>query len=421
MIDGPRHYYLATRPQTQIEPGMMGRGLPPGTVGSVDVSALDERWVFVATAEPIPATWAGGEFAHVGDQLDAVMTPKQVGRWKSLLGMTLPVRRLLDVLAYTCTEGADPSGQRRGTGIVPTHDGRILIHLGGHSIVWERPVRFGGPSDPYWPVLQAELHRMYASAQDASERGTSEHERGTINRLVATWARKYRCEIRDLVPRGRRPVEPGRPQTTVSDAFTDTNGTALSAHTPTGGLGTWYVSSAGYHDIQSNTLRWYNTPPSEHRAVRLEYDLSSDDHYAQCLVPSGNANSFQHPVARFSASALTYYVGRRASQEAKVCDAMYRSVANTWTLLATSSPLTYGVPYTIRITCDGTADLSVSVGGSVTLSYTDSSASKLTGQTRCGLRSITTGTYADDFEAADLAAAATAVPVFMNQYRQRRT
>ena len=211
--------------------------------------------------------------------------------------------------------------------------------------------------------------------------------------------------LADLPNHGFRP-----PASTFGDTFTDTNGTALESHTPTGpdaGSG-WslHTGGAGAIDIVSNRAE---SQTNEVIRYFLDDNLSSDDHWAEAEVGhvGSGATSFHGLIVRkVSGATLTNYlsvVRHNGTNFNRI--RLYRSNAGTPTQLGgtdNSPTLTNGSVMRFEVTDsdvltlydDGVADHSATDG------------SPITGNTLVGVELVTSGggvhLYTEDFLASDL-------------------
>lgn len=170
-----------------------------------------------------------------------------------------------------------------------------------------------------------------------------------------------------------------------SDNFTDTDGTNLTAHTPTDGGGQW-VALSGTWTINSNAVAGDGTT-AQANAV-LESSLADVD--VQVTVSGTIVDSGL--VFRVTDNSNYYLVTfQPGTTELK----LYKQVASSFTQLAIETATTVTAGDVMKVRANGTA-LSVYRNGSIisALSITDST---YTTQTKHGIRSNSDATVFDTF------------------------
>lgn len=275
--------------------------------------------------------------------------------------------------------------------ILPTHSGRLEIHLGGK--VYDRA--FLGEADPVWLAILAkkrsDFTAVYAAAGDILARKWLGNE---MNRVRLPWDRA------ELISGDSR-ITPLKPTTTIGDDFTDTDGVALSAHTPSGAnafAGSWTIVSGDDYTIVSNRVSATGTAIM---LARAEVDLSSDDHYAETVIGGVSSNRINGPCVRFAGAANTYYAYMRDRDG--VNDLLRKYITGTPTTLQSVATLNASSA-TVRVQCDGST-ITGYVNGTEYASATDTD---ITGNTRTGIFKGSAATQDhtfDDFVAEDLLAA----------------
>jgi hypothetical protein len=190
-----------------------------------------------------------------------------------------------------------------------------------------------------------------------------------------------------------------RPSTIIIDAFTDTNGTLIQNHTPTGGGFTWSLQAGGC-DIQSNEA---NDTSAAGTHVRAELDFSTDGHYSEMDVVVGTYAGVH--VRWDSTSVNTNYLWRNNSSTGD--NEYYKQVTGSYTKLWNAAQ-TVSRPYTAKIEVTEADDHTGSIDGTAKMSsFSDNS---LTGYLRTGFHLRNTNDRGDNYEAGDLGAAASVVP-----------
>ena len=184
-----------------------------------------------------------------------------------------------------------------------------------------------------------------------------------------------------------------------SDNFTDTNGTVLSAHTPSVGVSWNPITNGNSGTINSNRLR---TPDSY---VLVAYEAVAASPIANGYVEanwfnvnSGSDNDLQLFMC-FADSSNHYYVQWRMFTGFRDVRLYKRSGGVTTQLGSgySTGTLTDSTFYTLRLTKSGAA-LSVQLGGATVISATDGSPLSTASHARIQLQSqFGTVAVIDDF------------------------
>lgn len=184
----------------------------------------------------------------------------------------------------------------------------------------------------------------------------------------------------------------------VADSFTDTNSTALNAHSgETGAAWTVHSSYSGAPIISSNRLVQTGTTTrglyASGTPANADYDVAAD--FIRTGATSGDAAP--GVCGRMSTSANTFYHLRYAATNARW--ELYKFVAGSATLLGTySDTLSTGVPKRGKLEMRGTA-IKGYVDDVERISVNDSG---ITAAGRAGLRWFGSGDWAlDSFEAVN--------------------
>lgn len=387
--------------------GEQGWSAPAGTAGLFDMRPATDsvHGFFAIRADARPevdgAIWLGDGT----DFRDYFTSQAERDAWRDALGLTTEQipdsnRLLRDVLIQTFEECGDPDWGVRFKPPTCTHDGYLEFHLGGHSLISRR--RFTGTDDPAWARIQALLQRGYRRVREhALEHGRNPHERETHLRLLSTWMRKYRVDDHRLfIPSGLPDEGTRRPETSISDAFTDSDGTLLENHTPTDGGGwTWSVVNGG---CEINSNRAEQQTNDAWNIDRADQDLSSADHYTQAdlMALLQSTKCYVGIMARKDATATkTFYQVRYSGwshsdglnrYELRKVVSGSETTFDHW-----SSDLTAGD--TLYLECDGST-ITMLINGEQRAQTTDTS---ITGNLRTGFASYRRAAY-DNYEAADL-------------------
>lgn len=314
-------------------------------------------------------------------------------------GFTPTGDTLRDQLLSILTDGADPAGLDGARPIVPTTSRLVELHAGERLA---RPFVWGtGHTSHLRDMLRAEFAAVFDAAVKGQTRDPEIHRR-----VLDYWCIKYGVEDwRDLVPVALRPHVPGRlpHQTTITESFNGSENAALGPDL------TWTAISGSWRINSSRAGK--TATASTVDLARADHDLSSADHYAQIKRIGTNSSHYQGACARVPSTSTKTFYG--VFQDSSIY--IMKMVSGTQTnITSTVSPAVNG------------SILKVSANGSTIKSYKDgvealsTTDTAITGNLRCGIQLFAAAnSLLDDFQAADLAVA-TAVPVFMAQYRQRR-
>jgi hypothetical protein len=388
-----RFYALAQRPWIEEDGGGYW-GLPPGTIGSVDLSAVGARnRVFVTSDQPFTS---GGDILATfgsGARLDQLtLTGRERNNWNSLLGVSVPNgTTLLDALWDVLIIHADPNGAARARPIMPTRRGVLELHLGGHSLLRAEKLPENPTLHPAWPNIQAVKHRTC--------RKIYQHDETLARKWLGNEQTRFRltdeAATELLVPDDLPRLSPIRPTTTITDNFNRANSTSLG--TSSEGW-SWTSFRFGVQNDQA-----YQTGSATQGGnARAEIDLSSDDHYAEIVASGwGGSGAARTSVAARSDDAdpvfnVVYYATEKRDPAIWGTDLR---LLRTDTVLADADDGT-SAPCTVRVEADG-SNISAYVNGVLKIGpVTDT---EITGWLRAGMRFRGLST-ADDFEAADLLA-----------------
>lgn len=196
-----------------------------------------------------------------------------------------------------------------------------------------------------------------------------------------------------------------KPATTISDAFTDTNGVDLEAHTATGGGFSWSKLAGNSMEIQSNKAQRDTNTGHGDRDYRADSDLSSADMYSKATVGSTGTDFDCAVSARFSSSARTHYQTEWGNGFRRIS----KFVAGAHSVMqADGSGNSVGDVLECRV--NGTTIQAYRNGAQVLTNQTDTDIS---GHVRAGISIWHDQSTWDDFEAGDLAVATTNSNFFM--------
>ena len=347
------------------------------------------------------ATDLGSDYTNLGTDPLATWTQQNLNRWKSALNLpsTLAANNLREVVWETLTIQSDPTGLDRARPIVPTA-GRpnYELWLAG-SLVKQK--RFD-LSDPEATPLIDQLKRIYRSIRQDSIDGKHRDVFGNVDlnhyrKILGHWVRKYRINYRNFQPADLPDESDIEPTTTITEDFNTADQNTLGPDL------TWY-SYAGTNAWQVSSNRAVRPGGAADYATsaRAESDLSSSDHYVQAECYGTN---YPGVCARFSSSASTYY----ASDVSNTTIYLYRLSSGTYADI-TSVANTKVDGQVVKLHCNGST-IKCYYNGAEKISVTNT---VIAGNTRGGICCYfaTWASNSDNFEAADLAAAAAGGPIF---------
>ncbi len=380
-----RHYYLGKWIWESGADGEFWRA-PTGTVGLVDLRPLESvaEHGFFATTERL-----GDEsgYLYLGSDLDGErLSSAKVSDWRARLQIAdkLEPNTVLGLLWDTLTIHSDPDGAVRARPLLPTHNGMLELHLGGHSLV--KSERWRGELTPHFDKVQKVLHGVYLEIAQADRIGGKQDDKQRLKWLGAM-SEKYRVDSDSLIPKGMEKEKPEKPATKLTDNFNRVDQTNLGESAE----GWSWDTTGSRTDIVNNQAK-VNVAVA-HTYRQAQSNLSSDDNYSRItIVNIGSA--YTGALARFNGS--TGYFGFFHTTYNRV----YKVVSGTQTLLAESSR-SRTTPFVVFFKADGSSIYGKDETYNDEISATDSSiASGLRGGFYC--RSL--NAIFDDFECGDLLA-----------------
>ncbi len=377
------------------------------------IAGGDGGYCWVTSAVPLLVIPDGG--LHLGGDPSARLTR---GERRSITGLFPHLATtdldaedsLWDVLWKLTLELADPTGvgswkPLRGT---IRHGFKVTL---GDEVRHEAFNPLHRAWQPTIDIFRADYKRNRAIVNDPKERLSIED----VQRFTGRQMLKYGiADSRDLLPIEYRDEGSLGHRSPFSDAFTDTNGTALESHTPS--VGTSWEVVANAIDIQSNRAE-ANTSNSE-CIYRLSDALDSDDHFVEADLsshwsPDGNplANDAEVMGRKHGTLAtLTMYEARMQldSTLANVHNELFKRITGTPTEIAASSTFTVveDQDYLTRLTMQ--ADDTITVDRDASEVISEASQTDITGNLYSGIILDAEATSrinrADNFLCNDLAA-----------------
>ena len=401
-ITEPRYYYLGK--YTFDATGLNGSPLaflPPEVIGSVDLRTLPDQvyknnsvsdgYAFFVTETEIP------NHVFLGNKLEEVLPQETIDTWNTLLKINSTATSLVDLLWDTLTIFSDPTGKNAPMSLMPS-GGELELFLGGHSRIKSKTF---STSLPEWTKIKEQKQLGYTKLRDENKKTGDK----TYLQILSVWEKEFGVSYKEFIPAGLPDEKPEEPHTFLLDAFTDTNGTGIASHTPTGGGFSWVVDvSTGTPQIQSNKLSGGGvTGDSFSRAAT---SLSSADQFAQGVWSSQTSGSGPGWAVRKSASGTQTYYMALMSGGVTTYDKFYKCVAGTFTALGSEYGINKTLPNTYRMEVIGTRLNLYQASGDISSgTMTDSSIDGTTVgglQTGIYLGYGTSGTVTcDDFVAGD--------------------
>ena len=403
-----RFYYLGPwiAPDAEID----SWHAPEGTVGLIDLRPVVPSTTHGFFATDVPLN--NSDYEPFGDaqgtRLEGLtMSPQQRSKWASMLGIadTIQPGTLLDVLWDTLTIHSDPDGVSHAKPIMPTSQGVLELHLGGHSLVKSARMPKNPLDTPHWAKMQRVLQNDYLEAEATADKGKTQKERDHNRKWLGFMARKYGLTYQAatdlLIPSGRPKVAPMKPETSISDDFNRANADPIS--NAAAGW-SWTEVSGTSWTVLSNTCRFVSQS-STIRTARAETDLSGADHYAQLVVtamPYDDAETRQGPCTRFSSSAETCYAGALALAAAGSKNVFLYSISAGTATQIGNAAYSWSNGDTVKQESNGST-ITLYVNGASQSSVTDTAISAGT-RTGMYVRYVFNANM-DDFAAEDLGAA----------------
>lgn len=371
---GTYDYYLAPMVWDMTkDPAMPHWRIPTGAIDGIDLRPNPARALPVV-AEGFsfcafdPAADVPLGSLYLGNDLNGTLTDQQRRDAEEMLELSpgdFTLAGMLDNQWRVITDLADPTGENRVKPLMPTVAGNLELHLDGHSVI--RSERF----DKVRHTWVIEMVQRYMG------------DRAAVNpRTMAHLRRKYGFTPREILG-----IRGGA---TLTESFNTADADILGPDL------TWNEDSGDW-DIVSNQAQAQATA-ADNLANHTD-TLDTDDHYAQVDTVSGIAGTVGTNV-RYT-DDRDYYLGLyRVSNQWEI----FEKVGNTFSQLGGDLSSNGAPASTIKFSADGST-LELFRDGTSQGTRTDTS---FTGQVITGIRqgSGSSGWTVDDFEAADLAAAA---------------
>jgi hypothetical protein len=298
---------------------------------------------------------------------------------------------LLGVIFDVLTDGADPDGVDGPKPLMPSGN---IIELTFGNVRHCESFKWG---DRRTGKVRDVLRRDFAAAMDDATSGKMRDREQHLRILDATCEKYGVDDWKEFVPANRVRNVKGRVphETTFTDDFNKANSSVV------GNLLTWTKVNNAWANT-SNQANYTTVGGATNGYIRAESDLSSSDHYSQCVatnIGSASTPNGGGPTARFSSSARTFYYAFAYRDDSRLYVGKHINGTDTAT---SNTVITISPPQTFRVQCSGSS-IKAFQDGVERVSTTDTSIS---GNTRGGIisyQSMAGGTFFDDFEASDLA------------------
>lgn len=403
------HIYLAQwewhTPQMQEGVQSPGHWHPPGgdAAGALDLRSIPQMSAPGGTPEGYGLftydTARTGLSYYLGDDLERNLSSVDRSAVETLLGLapgSVMARSVLGMIRELLLAHADATGQSRWRPLRGSPIAGFSVRLGGYGrIIAERFSR----SHPAWGAAIAVYQEDYR--RNRSEVAAGRTTLDALRRQTGYYMQLLGIsDALELLPPEYAADGFLEPRTTIADSFNRADSASLGSSSE----GWSWAETQSNTDIVSNKAQARSTGV---HSARAESDLSSDDHYAQCVATHSGASSNKCGVAvRFASGANTYYKYQARPAAASVQHEIIKVVTGTETSLFTQTGNAFSSGDTIKLEVDSANLLQGYVNGVSRVSGTDSSIS---GNLRTGLageENVADRIQWDDFQAADLAASA---------------
>jgi hypothetical protein len=382
----------------------------------VDLRSLPEQTApgiaFLATPDEVelPDEY---ELLGTGDCREIVVTGAMRETWEMMVRYRPGGERMVDMLWDQLTGGADPAGEDFPPPLLPTSQGTLELHLGGHSLVKSQPFRIDA-RDSHRVI--ATLQRQYREAYEEGEagRGPREFER----QLLGYWGKQFGLkEPQDyFTPRGlprRTPLPHG---TIHIDLFDRANASSLGSSAA--GVSWAQVESTAI-GIAGQRASYSGTTLQD--VARFEVNLSAANmqveatlHEVNYVAGSSVAGGVLFRFASTGTNTFYRIDFRRDDTHPAGVLRIVKRVAGTDTTLADALSVTFAPPSQVKGTINGSA-IGAYFDNTVLTTITDTSiATGLRGGIRARAFSTAGEVVIDDFRIADF-------PVGVAPLRRRRT
>lgn len=383
---------------------------PDGTVGLIDLRSLagmgkrggvPDGYGFFAVDGTLSAPYVSLGYGYIATLPVSNPTKNAIN---SYLGYKPSGSTLLEVIWDILTNGGDPTGELRLKPLIPTMEGNLELHLGGHSLIKSEKFIYGVHS--HTEKVRAVIQHDYREIRRECIAAGKNHYLKFLDAL----GEKYNVSKPqdEFIPNDLPKESPLTHSTVITDNFNRADSDSLGSSSE----GWSWTADETYIDldIASNRLAVIAVDPNyNYGSGRAESDLSGTDQYAQLSITgystTTSTNTSYHagggPAVRYASAASTFYCGMYMDTNSDTYK-IYKCVTGTYTSLASEAATFPATPFTAKITANGTS-IDFLISDSSVASVTDSSISTGTRTGFAYYKGKWSGTdTADDFEAGDL-------------------
>lgn len=271
---------------------------------------------------------------------------------------------------------------------LPKSNGVYEVIIGDTVIRSEKII----PStSPQWSKILARIQEDYLAIRDTYT------NKDISKKFLGYLEEQYKIDYKTFIPAGEPIVDKIPPTTTITESFNKADN----------GLGpdlSWIVD-AGSFGVTSNQGSLIGT--TAYHVARADSALSSDNHYAQCVLKNVGINAVVEadwgPMARkIASSTLTFYTCHYIDSAASDTFRTSKMVSGTQTNIGTNTVTAAVADDLLKIECNGSTITRYRNG----LSQNAATDTSITGNLITGLsfykETLATAPLVDDFEAADL-------------------
>jgi hypothetical protein len=370
-------------------PGGFGWRMPTGCTQAIDLRVVGDagttegeqagRALFLAPDDVLLAS----PWTQVASDPLETLTRLRIAAIETLVGLTTAETRLANVLHDLTTRVGGRLPKR-----VASSSRRIRWLFGGQAVL-DVEVGRGAPE---WDGLRERHTQAYRVIRALGLPLLSAKYLGYL-------ARKYRLTaaqtVADFIPADLTPEDPVAPTTTLTESFPGTSATLGGDQTWTEVTGAWENATGVGHYLTTNNSGY----------ARCEGTLSSDDMRVQAATTGEQVFSYGGPNSRYASAANTFY-GLSANNVNNDYYGNYVVGGSSTDIITSELSGTIGLPVTTAIEVNGD-EIEIFSGATSRGSTTHT---LITGNVRAGVywyQGNASDTYFDDWQANDLAVAAT--------------
>lgn len=316
---------------------------PSGVVGIIDLRTLPEQSKVGGTPEGngffATPKLLGPEYTLIGtgDIKTIESSDSDKTEINSKIGYTPIGTTLNDVLFDLLKNGGDPKGETSFKPLMPTIDGALEVHLGGHSLIKTEQFEYG--VHPHTAMVKAVLQEDYRKIKaQATIDGKDTHRR-----VLDKWGEEYKVREPHLefIPNDL-PVETPLPHaTTLTESFNKADSSTLGPDQ------TWTELVNDLQVFSNIVLPVFGGSNYYVAYARAEADVSSANHYCSATAnfqagsDTGGWPVTWHVFTRYSSSVDTAYFAQVSEDNLVDTPSVWKNVTGTFTSLATGSTGTY--------------------------------------------------------------------------------